>query len=152
MKQGSFNGRAFTALLLLFSFIVLFVTGVVLYIVPRTRTARAIDWTLMLLDKADWSLLHIAFGVVFVLAGIGHILLNRRPLTNYLRRKWQERRADTRPRGPRLELLVAALLTVLLVVAAIRDIPPISSLATWHEQIRDLWEPSSTDGQGRGGR
>jgi hypothetical protein len=153
MDQQPFRGRAFTAVLMLLTFVVLFVSGIVLYIVPRGRTAHAIDWHLMFLDKLDWSSLHIAFGVLFLIAGVCHIIFNHKPMANYLRQKFQARQIEPRPRRLKTESLLAALVTLFLLAAAIGDIPPVSYLFDLHQDIKNLWEPVGTDGwKGNRGR
>lgn len=55
MHKPYLRGRAVTTLLMLFGSVVLAVSGVVLLVVPRGRTAHALDWSLMSLSKETWE-------------------------------------------------------------------------------------------------
>lgn len=143
MERSPVRGRALTAVLMLFTFAVLVVSGVVLYVTPRGRTAHALDWHFLFLDKWDWQNLHTAFGLLFLTAAVLHIWLNRKPLGNYLRQRVAARRTTSLPGGVRLELIVAVCLCALLLVAAIQQLPPVSYLFQWRTDIKEQWEPGA---------
>lgn len=81
--------RKTISLIALFSFCLLLLTSVVLYIVPQGRVAYWANWQLWGLSKTSWSELHINLGLLFVIVGIWHTLLNWSALMNYLRRARQ---------------------------------------------------------------
>lgn len=150
MEQIKFRSRAVTSLLMLFGFLVLVVSGVVLYAAPRGRTARDIDWQVLFLEKAEWSNLHLVFGAVFIIAGFYHLALNRHPLFSYFRQKMRQGTSGTRRAALRLEPVVALAVALLLIGTAIGNAPPASYLVDLHHTIVDSWDPSVGD-FGRGG-
>ena len=154
MTQGRIRGRALTAVLLLFTFLVLVISGIVLYIVPRGRVANLLDWHLLLLTKQDWGNVHIVFGALFLIAGVIHIWLNRKPLINYVHDRFGDRRRRPLPGGVKWELIAAAIVSAVLLVSAIEQVPPASYLMDLHLSIKNLWDrevpPNLRPGRGWG--
>ena len=81
------NIRRITSLTALLSFIILFITIVVLYIVPQGRVAYWADWRLWGLTKEQWGNVHINIGLLFLLSIFLHIYYNWKALLAYLKNK-----------------------------------------------------------------
>ncbi len=150
MNKYPFRGRAFTALLMVLGFAVLAVSGVVLYAAPRGRGTA--DWSVLLLGKREWQNVHIVFGLLFLIAAVFHIWMNRKPLLNYIRQ-----RLRTRPSMPsikiQLEPLAALLLCAFLFAAAVALLPPVSYVLEGRAAIVRLWQPEGAampEGSGQG--
>lgn len=79
------HGRGLTSLLTLAGFIIMGVTGLVLYFVPQGRIAYWTHWTFLGLDKTQWGDIHILSSVLFVAVGIVHTVNNWRRLWGYPR-------------------------------------------------------------------
>ena len=62
------NIRRMTSLTAALSFIILFVTIVVLYIVPQGRVAYWADWRLWGMTKEQWGNIHLNIGLLFLLS------------------------------------------------------------------------------------
>ena len=86
-KTNRANWRVFTSFLVLFSFIVLATSGIILYIFPHGRVAYWVDFHLLGLDKDQWDTLHTCFSLLFVSFSVFHIINNWRTLWNYVRDK-----------------------------------------------------------------
>ena len=84
-KKNRFSWRAFTSILLVWSGLVMAVSGIVLYIAPTGRVAHAAVWTLMGLDKEGWGAVHTILSFIFTIFAILHIVLNWKPLISYLK-------------------------------------------------------------------
>ena len=54
--------RSLVAFLVTWSFLVLTVTGIVLYIVPHGHIAFRVHWSLLGLEKEQWAGVHMMFG------------------------------------------------------------------------------------------
>lgn len=87
--------RKITSLNMVFSFILLVLTSVVLYVVPEGRIAYWSDWDWLGLSKSQWGDLHIVFGTLFLIAGLIHLYLNWKPIVNYMRNRAREFRMFT---------------------------------------------------------
>ena len=55
MKKNKQSTRSLTAFLVTWSFLVLTITGLVLYIVPQGRIAYWVHWSLLGLEKEQWG-------------------------------------------------------------------------------------------------
>lgn len=102
------------------TFVVLAVSGTVLYVVPQGRVANWAGWSLAGLSKDDWSGLHIATALLFVVAGVWHTVLNWKLIVAYLRDRAQRLRVLTP------DFLAALVLTVAVSAAALLQAPPVS--------------------------
>jgi len=135
--------RAFVSFVTGLSFVVMSVSGLVLYFAPRGRVANFSGWSVLGLDKEQWSDLHMTMAVL-LLAGIGwHLYFNFRPLCHYL--KSRATRTGMRLR----ELVLAAILTALVTIGTLAMWSPFSLIADWNEQIKNSQEINTGSGFGR---
>ena len=84
------NIRRIVSLLLIFSFILLLITGIVLYIVPAGRIAFWADWRFIGLTKEQWGDIHIISGILGLLVGFIHIIFNWKSIVLYLKNRKKE--------------------------------------------------------------
>ncbi|MFZ9024148.1 MAG: DUF4405 domain-containing protein, partial [Anaerohalosphaeraceae bacterium] len=135
MKQHErFRFRAFVSLLTTFSFIILAVTGVILYITPPGRVANWTNWTFWGLSKHQWIAVHICFCTLFLIASILHIWLNFKPLISYFFSKAKTASAL------RLEWILAIAICGIFCIGALRPFIPFSSLLELNTRIKFSWE------------
>lgn len=136
-KRDRLKWRAFTSFLVLFSFVVLAFSGIILYIFPYRRVAYWMDFHLLGLDKDQWNNLHACFSLLFVAFAVFHIINNWRTLWNYVRD-----RAKNTIRVKK-ELFSALAILVAFVIGSIFFIPPFKSIKDLREYIKESWvEPS----------
>ncbi|TVQ28823.1 MAG: DUF4405 domain-containing protein [Geminicoccaceae bacterium] len=133
VRQG-FSYRGFTSLLVLANFVVMSVTGIVLYVVPSGRVANWLDWTFLSLAKDDWAAIHISSSLIFVVAGVLHLVNNWKPFVHHVR----ERMARHSVR-PKKEAVAAFVGMVLIVAGTIADLPPFSYLMQLNEAAKGMW-------------
>jgi hypothetical protein len=86
-KARAFQLRRFSTLVLAGAFLVMLVSGTVLFFGPHGSAARALEWTWLGLDRIEWRAIHGAMAGLFVLAGAVHVWLNRKPLFTYLKQR-----------------------------------------------------------------
>lgn len=79
--------RKTTSLTCLIAFILLLITSIILYLTPQGKIAFWANWKMLGLDKQQWGALHTNLGILFVVAGIIHIVLNWKPIVVYLKNK-----------------------------------------------------------------
>jgi protein-S-isoprenylcysteine O-methyltransferase Ste14 len=71
-NKKTLTKRATISLTLLFSLVMMPVSGVIIHVLHGTKTSHT------------WLHLHVIFGVIFIVAGIYHVLFNWRAMKNYL--------------------------------------------------------------------
>ncbi len=134
MPKQSFSFRAFTAFLLLWAFVVLLVSGLVLYVAPPGRIANWTDWRFLGLTKGQWESVHTILSFAFVIGGFFHILkFNWKVLLNYLKKK-----AVSGLRYRR-ELLTSAVLSVFFLAGSAAEIPPFVQIMDFGEYLKNSW-------------
>ena len=69
--KKTFNKRAIVSLILLVTLIMMPVSGIIIHITHGTAVSHS------------WLHLHVLFGVIFMIAGIYHIVYNWRALKHY---------------------------------------------------------------------
>ena len=134
--------RQLVSLLLLYLFIFICLTGIVLYIVPPTRVAIDLQWLLFGLEKGDYIRLHTIFSFAFLLLALVHIYYNRRVLSQALS-------LQSRAGKWKTESLAALLITLLLLVLVLTDLPPVPQIMDFGQQYKDSWGGPGGHGLGR---
>ncbi len=139
MRRNTHSTRAFVAFVVTWSFLLLTVTGIVLYVVPHGRVANWTFWTLGGLGKDGWADVHILFGAVFIVAGALHLYFNWKPFKKYLAERVRGHLALKR------ELVTSLGFTLLLLLGALLAVPPVSWLFDLNHAAKSLW--ASAPGQ-----
>ena len=80
-----FQWRALTSVLMTLGFMMLALSGIMLFLAPPGRVANWTNWTLLGLRKSAWGGLHIWFGTLFLVLTAVHVFFNWRPLLGYPR-------------------------------------------------------------------
>jgi hypothetical protein len=133
MSASPIQTRGLTSFFTLFGFIVMSVTGLVLYIGPAGRVAYWTIWEFAGMTKTSWDNIHILSSLLFIIAGTIHTWLNWNPLMNYFR--------DRLSKGLKLrrELGISMFVTIWVVVSAIWPFPPFSYLLDFNAWIKTIW-------------
>jgi Domain of unknown function (DUF4405) len=142
--QAGFRIRRFVSLLVTVGFVVMLLSGVILFLTPKGWVARETDWRLLGLDKDGWIALHLTSTVLFLVSALLHVFFNWGPLVRYLRERSTHRFRLS------LELVAAVLVGALFVVGTLADLPPFGWLATAREEIKHGADDEC--GDERGGR
>jgi hypothetical protein len=136
MNKRSWNGRVFTSLCSLVSFILLCFTGIILYLEPHGRVAYWIKWDFLALEKDQWGNIHIYSGLLFLAAGGFHIYYNWSPLMTYL-----SGRMETALRYKR-EVIASSIIFLCILVSGIWSLPPLVYITDLNETIKNSWVTS----------
>lgn len=134
--RRGWHNRGLVSLLTLVGFIIMGVTGLVLYVVPQGRIAYWTDWQLLGLTKTQWGDVHIISSLLFVVAGALHIYFNWKPLVRYVYDR--ARKIVTLKK----ELALSIVLGVLLTVSGILRLPPLSYLLVLNDRVKAAWVSS----------
>jgi hypothetical protein len=135
-----FKTKGFVSLFLACSFTVAAVSGTILYVTPRGRTANWTGWSIAGLDKHQWGALHINACLILLLVAAFHLLLNWRVFWNYIKKRSQS------GLNLKLEMAAALLLTGLLVAGTVYHVPPLNYPIVWNEDIKGYWEQQTPRG------
>ena len=121
--------RKIVSLTTAFSFLLLIVSSVMLYIVPEGRIAYWAEWSVVF-SKSQWGNLHITGGVLFIIFGLWHAILNFRAVINYCKAFYAAKKSSPVP-------LFASLGICLAVYAGtLWDVPPMRQLVSWNAEIK----------------
>jgi hypothetical protein len=123
--------RKTTSLTTLLSFILLMLTGAILYIRPQGRIAHWTDWRMLGLDKEQWEALHTNLGFLFIVAGVTHTILNWKPIVAYLKNKASKLTVFTP------DFNVAAVLTLLIVLFTLFELQPVRAIQDFNQKLMD---------------
>jgi hypothetical protein len=136
MIKNKQSTRSLIAFLVTWAFLVLTVTGIVLYVVPHGRIAFWTHWSMLGLEKEQWAGVHMMFGGIFIATGVLHLYYNWKPFKKYL---------AERAKGHiqvKQELVVSVALAGLIIALSLLDLPPASWVFAWNEQIKRTWVSS----------
>jgi hypothetical protein len=136
MEKKQFNVRGFTSLLTACSFILMSVTGTVLYFTPQGRIAFWTNWKFIGLTKTHWVDIHVLSCLLFLVAGVYHVYNNWRTLWHYV---W-DRLGRTMPLMR--ELILSVMINVLFTVGAIYLLPPFYYVITFSDFLKSSWVTS----------
>ena len=134
MNEGKFNYKIFTSYLLSVAFVMLVVSGLVLYISPPGRVANWTNWSIWGLTKTEWTNLHLSFMVVFLVTEVFHLFyFNWKLFWSYLKAKTQGGMRFQR------ELGLALAVSAVLLVGTQAKVPPIISVAVLGDHLSESW-------------
>lgn len=128
--------RRVISLTVLLSFIMLALSGIMLFLSPQGRIAYWAGWRVFGLTKDQFSAIHTTFMVLFLTVGIWHIVLNWRPITGYLKDRSRKIRILTP------ESAVALVLTVLFLAGPLTGLFPFRQFLDAGEAVKVYWENS----------
>jgi hypothetical protein len=134
-----FSWRAFVTFYVVLSFLVIALTGIVLFITPPGRIANWSDWRFLGFSKSQWQTVHTVFSFIFVVAASFHLFFNWRVILGYLAKRLNEGIKKGR------ELAAAATIGVVVFVMAADHLPPFSTLMVWGEGIKNSWSTPATE-------
>jgi len=125
------NMRKIISMTMLLSFAALFLTSIILYIVPHGRVAYWSGWRLWGLSKNQWGDLHINLGFLFLFAGLLHIYYNWKPLLAYMKDKAKKLKIWT------TSFNVALIVVLVVSIGTLLHVPPMSTIIDFGETLKE---------------
>ncbi len=122
------------SLTLALSFLIMSITGLMLYIVPKGKVAYWADWQMFGLTKTQYGDIHITSMILFLVVTIWHIYYNWKPLMSYLKNSAKQVTLFKK------ELLIALAVNTLFVVGTLMGIQPFQGVLDVNEGIKTYWE------------
>jgi len=134
-----FHWKVFVSFYVVFSFLALAASGIVLYVAPPGRIANWSVWRLLLLSKAQWQAVHTIVALLFLVAAGFHIYFNWKVLVAYVKSKLQT--------GMRMkrELAAASLAGAVILAVSITGVPPFGTVMDVGEEIKNSWSTTSSE-------
>jgi hypothetical protein len=131
-KQG-FHTKGFISLLTFGSFIIMSLTGIVLYAAPQGRIAYWVNWRFWALEKPQWEAIHIISCFFFVTVGVYHLINNWAFLKNYL--------AGKIAGGLKMkkELAISTLIILAIIVVPMNRIWPVTHVLEFGDYLKKSW-------------
>ena len=132
-KRSSISARALAAFGVTCGFFTMLLSGVAIMLAPSGRFARSIDWHWIGLSRQTWEAVHLGAALGFAAAAFWHLALHLPIYRNLL--------GGTRahPYGNRLDAIIVAALTILLVATAILDLPPSRWLVDLNQYFKQVY-------------
>jgi len=134
-----FHWKVFVSFYVVFSFLALAVSGIVLYVAPPGRIANWSVWQFLLLNKAQWQAVHTIVALLFLVAGGFHIYFNWKVLLAYVKSKLQ---AGIRMKR---ELAAASLTGLAILAVSITGVPPFGTVMDVGEEIKNSWSTTASE-------
>lgn len=128
-----FSWRAMTSMMTTGGFLIMGVTGLMLFATPEGRLAYWVDWSLGGLTKEEWGAIHVTSSLLFLIAGFVHLWFNWRQFVAYLRHRFQQR-VSIRPEAP-----VAGVFLAVLVAGTLWGVPPFTWVLDLSAAIKASW-------------
>lgn len=130
-----FKWRVFISAGLALAFLVMFISGIVLYISPPGRVANWTDWNIFGLTKKEWQNQHVVFGFAFIILSIFHLfVINWKAFFSYIKSK-----ASKGLNNP-AELAVSLVLFALLGAGTLWHLPPFEQVIALGDRLSGSWE------------
>jgi hypothetical protein len=134
MKK-KFSWKVFISFGLTYSFIVILISGILLYMSPPGRYAHWVEWKILGFTKEGWQALHTVFSYTFVILSIFHLFfINWKSFLSYLKSKKQSGLNRKR------EFFISTVLTLIFFFGIIFSIQPFKSVMVLGEYLTGSWE------------
>ncbi len=132
-NKQKINWRSFVSIYMAYSFLMMIITGIVLYIAPPGRIAHWSNWLFLGFTKTQWEAFHTLFSFIWIVVAIYHIIYNWKPLIFYIKRKTKENLKLNKEFG------IATLFTILIFAGTYFEIPPFSSIMDLGDYFTNSW-------------
>lgn len=129
--NNKFNWQSFISIALLFAFVFMLISGIVLYIAPEGSLSRWIGWDILNLTKKQWEHQHTIFSYLFILFSVLHIFkINWGLLISYF--LFDKKRFIFFK-----EIIIAFVIVMFVFVGTLFNWKPFSSVINWGNSISD---------------
>jgi hypothetical protein len=133
--EKNFFWKSFVSFSLAWSFLIILISGIVLYIAPPGRVANWTDWTLVGFSKSGWQAIHTIFSYTFVILSVFHLFtLNWKIFWHYFTSK------AVTGLNRQKELLVSVILIIFVFTGTYFNIQPFKAVIDFGEWTTESWE------------
>lgn len=133
--KNKFSWRAFISFGLTYSFIIILISGSILYIAPPGRYAHWVNWQIIGLTKEGWQALHTIFSYTFVILSVFHLFtVNWKTFISYLKSKTQN------GINKKKEFIFSTSVFAIFFLGVLFAVPPFQSVMDLSEYFTESWE------------
>jgi len=133
--KSKFNWRVFISFGLTWSLLIIFVSGIVLYISPAGRYANWVNWKVLGFTKEGWQSIHSVFSITFVVLSVFHLFtVNWTAFWSYIKSKTKS------GINKKKELAVSSGLTIIFFLGVVYAVPPLGYVADLRVYMTGVWE------------
>lgn len=134
MKQ-KFYWKSFVSFSLVWSFLIILISGIILYIAPPGRVSNWTDWMLFGFSKAAWQAIHTIFSYTFVILSIFHLFtFNWRVFWYYFTSK------TAKGLNKQKEFIVSIVLITVVFLGTYFNTQPFKAVIDFGEWTTESWE------------
>ena len=131
MQAKFFRGRVLTSLVITAAFLVMLLSGIVLFAAPEGRVAHWTDWRFLGLAKDQWRALHNTTALLFLVGSCLHLYFNWRPLVFYI--------GSGGGLDRKRELFGAVAIVAIVAAGTVVGMSPFSQITTLQYRVRAYW-------------
>lgn len=135
-----FHMKGFVSFVISWCFLAIVASGAVLYASPKGRVAHWTDWSFLGLGKEQWGAVHMVTTLLFTIMAAIHIYNNWTLLASYFKKRAE------RTFNLKREFGLATAIFAVILSGSLLDMPPVSLVTAWNEDIKTYWENRSTPG------
>lgn len=140
LTKKKFSWRALISFSLTYIFVILLITGLILYISPPGRYANWVNWKIAGLTKEGWQALHTVFSFTFVILSVFHLFtINWKTFLSYLRSKTKNGLNKKR------EFIISTMMVLVFTSGIIFSIPPFKNIMDLGEYLTESWEKQTDE-------
>ena len=134
MKK-KFFWKSFVSFSLVWSFLIVLISGIVLYIAPPGRVSNWSNWALFGFSKAGWQAIHTIFSLTFVFLSVFHLIVfNWKVLWFYFVSK------TSNGINKQKELFVSIALVIVVFLGTYFNTQPFKAVMDFSEWTTESWE------------
>ena len=131
-----FNWQIFISLNLFFTFLLMLLSGLILYLKPEGTVARWLDWKMLGVEKSGWESMHTVFSFLFMAFALFHMLkIHLFNLSSYF---------FNNRSGRKRELYGSLAITVVFLVGTVFYLPPFDWIYQGGNALSDQWATEVT--------
>lgn len=138
-SKKQFHWRSFITFYIIISFLIMSISGLILYFAPPGRVAYWTEWKFIALTKTNWQAIHTIFTFIFVAATVFHIYFNWKVITSYIKSKINESMKRKR------ELVYSSTFGLLIMIFTITNVPPFSTVMDFGDDLSNSWATQETE-------
>jgi len=133
--KSKFNWRVFISFGLTWSLLIIFVSGIVLYIAPAGRYANWVNWKILGYTREGWQSIHTIFSITFVVLSVFHLFtVNWNAFWSYIKSK------TSLGINKKKELLISSGLTIVFLLGTSYALPPFNYVSEFGKYMSGTWE------------